>query len=79
MKPGLLVSDRHFFPLVSVVIYRTWWRYYDYRKFQIDTLGDHLYTCTSPIVSDTTDEKGSSDKNKTTTNRNLVLQGKEVM
>jgi hypothetical protein len=30
----------------------------------------------TPVASDTTDEKGTTDKNKTTTNRNLV-QGKE--
>ena len=31
----------------------------------------------TPVASDTTDEKGAADKNKATTNRNLTLKGKE--
>ncbi len=46
MRSGLLVSVRHFLPLVSVLSelpHSACGR----GKFQIDTIGDNLYTCTS--------------------------------
>jgi hypothetical protein len=33
----------------------------------------------TPVVSDTTTEKGAADKNKATTNRNLALKGTKAM
>ena len=33
----------------------------------------------TPVVSDTTAEKGAADKNKATTNRNLALKEKEAI
>ena len=33
----------------------------------------------TPVTSDTTVEKGATDKNKATTNRNLALKGKKAM
>jgi hypothetical protein len=51
MRPGLVVSDRHSLPLVSVQIYRSCrsCRCSDCgcKKFQLDPFGDHLYTCTT--------------------------------
>ena len=33
----------------------------------------------TPVASGTTADKGASDKNKATTNRNLALKGKKTM
>jgi hypothetical protein len=49
------------------------------QKCTLGTLPDEVRVTeksSTPVVSDTTDEKGAADKNKATTNRNLD-QGKE--
>jgi hypothetical protein len=51
------------------------------QKRTLGTLSDSVRVTeksSTPVVSDTTDEKGVSDKNKATTNRNLD-QGKKTM
>ena len=51
----------------------------DAQKHTLGTLPDTVPATkksSTPVASDTTAEKGAADKNKTTTNRNLV-QGKE--
>jgi hypothetical protein len=48
MRSGLLVSDRHFFASANVpILAELPLSACGYRKFQMDTLGDHLYTCTT--------------------------------